>query len=770
MNQLHEVVDELLDAGRPYGMGLECGSKAELIASLPQIDGETLLVCNGVKDRTMLSLMIAGAEARPERRARHREVLRVRAISRASRSRTGYMSQLGVRVRLATRGSGRWSESSGTNSKFGLNVAELVRMVNELEAGGQQAKLVLLHCHLGSQIADIQVLKQATKEVAQIYARAREARHRLEVPRRRRRPRRELRQGPPRGGRGHQLQPPGVRERGRVHGQGGVRRERGADADARDRERPRAHGASLRADRAGARRAREGRSDVRTSRSPEGARRAGARAERDPHGAAEDAQAGRSCSRRITTRRSGSRKCDTLFTLGYLPLEQRALAESLYWRVCSGLLQALKRSPDSSRPEIIELEDALTDLYLCDFSVFQSMLDHWAIGQPFPIVPIDRLDERPDRRAVLVDLTCDSDGKVSHYVSSPRQPLPAGAHARDGEPYYLGFFLMGAYEDIIGDAHNLFGRVPEVHVYADAEEPGYFWIEKIIHGTAVQDMLAQVQYFPNDLHRRMSELVRAKIQANVVRPTQGMEILDQYMACFPQTTYCDHARHRTGSAAMTAARPLKVGLVQMSMGGGPGATISDERDRRQCAKRPSRGAQLVVLPELFRSRYFCQSEDAAFFELAESVPGPSTEALARARERARRSRSSRACSRSARPACITTRRPCSTQSGGYLGKYRKMHIPDDPRYYEKFYFTPGRLGVQSVRHARGRARRARVLGPVVSRGRAAHGAAGRGRSSSTRPRSAGIPRRRTSTASASTRRGKPCSAATRSRTAVSSSP
>ena len=168
------------------------------------------------------------------------------------------------------------------------------------------------------------------------------------------------------------------------------------------------------------------------------------------------------------------------------------------------------------------------------------MLDHWAIGQPFPIVPIDRLDEAPEKRAMLVDLTCDSDGKVTHYVSTRDNRFLPVHPTVNGTPYYLGFFLMGAYEDIIGDAHNLFGRVTEAHVYADAEEPGDFWIEKIIHGTAVQDMLAQVQYFPNDLHRRMSELVRAKIQQNVVRPTQGMEILDQYMACFQQTTYCDN--------------------------------------------------------------------------------------------------------------------------------------------------------------------------------------------------------------------------------------
>ncbi|NIW24997.1 MAG: biosynthetic arginine decarboxylase, partial [Gammaproteobacteria bacterium] len=171
--------------------------------------------------------------------------------------------------------------------------------------------------------------------------------------------------------------------------------------------------------------------------------------------------------------------------------------------------------------------------------VFQSMLDHWAIGQPFPIMPIARLTEHPSRRGVLVDITCDSDGKVSQYISAlddnrflPVHPL------NESERYFMGFFLMGAYEDIMGDAHNLFGRVSEAHIYADADEPQRFWIEKIIPGTAVQDMLAQVQYFPNDLQRRMSELVRAKIQAGVVRPSVGMEILDQYMACFQQSTYC----------------------------------------------------------------------------------------------------------------------------------------------------------------------------------------------------------------------------------------
>ena len=536
VNQLHEVVDELLDAGRPYGMGLECGSKAELIACLPQIDGDTLLVCNGVKDRTMLSLMIAGQKLGQnivpviEKYSEFNE-LKGLAFS------TGYMSQLGVRVRLATRGAGRWAESSGTNSKFGLNIAELMQMVNELEASGQQAKLVLLHCHIGSQIADIQVLKEATKEVTQIYAELVKRGVGLKY----------LDVG---GGLGVNY------DKGHLEEDAGINYslEEYANAvvftikevcDSNDVPTPTLVTESGRA--------------LTAHHSVLVVPVLGAHAKDDPNqdltvpeDAAEPVHRLNKILASLPKTRKQSELLEAfhdvnervgevrqLFTLGYLPLAQRALAESLYWRICTGLLRALKRNPEAPRPEILELEDQLTELYLCDFSVFQSMLDHWAIGQPFPIVPIDRLDEQPEKRAILVDLTCDSDGKVTHYVSTRDNRFLPVHPTVNGTPYYLGFFLMGAYEDIIGDAHNLFGRVTEAHVYADAEEPGDFWIEKIIHGTAVQDMLAQVQYFPNDLHRRMSELVRAKIQANVVRPTQGMEILDQYMACFPQTAYCD---------------------------------------------------------------------------------------------------------------------------------------------------------------------------------------------------------------------------------------
>ncbi len=537
VNQLHEVVDELLDAGRAYGMGLECGSKAELIATLPHVNGETLLVCNGVKDRTMLSLMMSaqrlGQNVVPVVE-KYSEFVDINMLAEQE----GFAPVMGVRVRLATRGSGRWSESSGSNSKFGLRVAEVVRMVGELERTGRRDKLVLLHCHIGSQVADIQVLKQAIKEVAQIYSALVQRGVGLKY----------LDVG---GGLGVNYC------KGQLGEHAGINYslQEYANAvvftvkevcEANDVPVPvivtesgralTAHHSVLIVPVIGA----QSKDDV-----------------TQPLTIDEDADEPVQALARIVDYLPGTvepgeltealhdanerlEDVRNLFTLGYMSLEQRALAERLYWRVCTTLLESLRRNPEASETEINELEVLLTDQYLCDFSVFQSMLDHWAIGQPFPIMPIERLQEQPTRRAILVDLTCDSDGKVTHYVSAHGDGRFLPVHTMvPGEPYYLGFFLMGAYEDIVGDAHNLFGRVSEAHIYADAEEPGNFWIEKVIPGTAVQDMLAQVQYFPNDLHRRMNELIRGKIQAGVVRPSQGMEILDQYMACFPKNTYCD---------------------------------------------------------------------------------------------------------------------------------------------------------------------------------------------------------------------------------------
>jgi arginine decarboxylase len=550
VNQLHEVVEEVLDAGKPFELGLECGSKAELVATLPHLsDDRTLLICNGVKDRTMLSLILAaqglGKNVIPvmEKFAEFDQLMALVDEQDAD-------PRFGVRIRLRTAGSGRWADSGGYRSKFGVSLPELLELVDRLERTNRLDSFILLHFHLGSQIADIQTLKQAVKEMAQIYAELRK----------RGLPIRYFDVG---GGLG-------VNYSG-GYDEGGINYslQEYANAvvysvmevcDAKAQPHPvlisesgraiTAHHSVLVVETLGA--FRKDRISDDFTLLPDATPMVRnlseilERLESKP-------------SRRISVSQlleayhdivEIHREAATLFSIGYVSLEQNALIERLYWSTCSAILRRLRRAePDPIPVEFHELEDKLVDQYLCDFSVFQSMLDHWAIDQPFPIVPLQHLDQRPGRRALLVDLTCDSDGKVNQYVSSNPDKKFLQLHPlRSDERYFLGFFLMGAYQDIMGDAHNLFGRVPEIHVYGDAEEDGNFWIEKVIPGTEVQEILAQVQYFPNDLQRRMNDIIKEKIESGAVRPKRGMAILDQYMDCFRDGTYYD-TRNRSGGAA-----------------------------------------------------------------------------------------------------------------------------------------------------------------------------------------------------------------------------
>jgi arginine decarboxylase len=548
VNQLHEVVQEVCEAGRPFNMGLECGSKAELIAALPHMEeDESLLVCNGYKDSVMLRLMLAAQQIGKNVVPVMEKYGEFEHFLKLARE-TGQRPIFGVRVRLTTSGAGKWADSGGDQSKFGISIPELVNLVARLKEEELQDALVLLHFHLGSQIADVQILKKAVKEITQIYA---------------------------------QLIARGIGVRYLDCGGGlGVNYEAGYGGEDEssinytlreyanavvysvkevcDEEKVphpilvsesgralTAHHSVLIVEALGAFRKDTIDPDfVPTDANSSSTREmyevltrvrelpSSSKRRKNPpvydlleayHDAVEKRQ-----------------EADTMFGLGYLPLEEKALVDRLYWSICKSIDEQLKRA---NRPEIIPkelrtLDDHLVDQYLCDFSIFQSIIDHWGIGQRFPIVPIAGLTQRPTRRAVLVDLTCDSDGKVSHYVSSNADKDFLEVHElTEGEPYHLGFFLMGAYQDIMGDSHNLFGRVTEAHIYADPDEPGDYYIEKIIPGTTVQEMLAQVQYFPNDLHRRMNEIMRKKIEEGRIRPRAGVELLEQYMRCFAQSTY-----------------------------------------------------------------------------------------------------------------------------------------------------------------------------------------------------------------------------------------
>ena len=540
VNQLREVVEEILDAGAAFDMGLECGSKAELVAALVQLAGdERLLLCNGVKDDDMLRLIIdaqqLGRNALPVME-KVPEFRRFIALSTA----LDVTVRFGVRVRLDAGGAGRWAESGGAQSKFGLSVAELAGIAQELIANGKTDWLRLLHFHIGSQIESIQAVKDAVRELAQIYVQL--SRMGLPVT--------YLDVG---GGLG-------VNYGGGFDGDedSGVQYslQEYANAivftvmevcDAGAAPHPilvsesgralTAHHSVLVVDVLGAFRRDDGVVPAIGDEEPPPLQQLAA----TYHWLGEMAQTKAvrvGLLEAYHDARAARDQAASLFNLGYLSLTEKAASEQLFWAICRRVW-AFTAQLDARDipPDLAGLEAELADQYLCNFSVFQSILDHWAIGQKFPIMPLQRLDEAPTRRAALVDLTCDSDGKVARYVCRGAGSFLPVHELRERERYRVGVFLLGAYQDILGDAHNLLGRVAEAHVYGDAGETSGYFIERVVPAMTVQEMLALVQYFPNDLVRRMQETIRRQQDLGMLRPRAGVALLERYTTLLHDTTY-----------------------------------------------------------------------------------------------------------------------------------------------------------------------------------------------------------------------------------------
>jgi arginine decarboxylase len=543
VNQLREVVDEIVEAGRPFGCGIECGSKAELVATFPRLESDDMLcLVNGYKDEAMLKLILTfqrlGRKVLPivEKASEFEQILK---LSDAA----GQPPAFGVRVKLAAVAPGPWTKSGGSLSKFGVSLPELVAIANRLIEEGRPEALRLLHFHLGSQIGDVAALKHAVREIARVYAglvRRGLSPEYLDVG----------------GGLGvnYDALPLGA-------GAGGVDYsvQEYANAvvyaakevcDAEGVPEPRlitengravtAHHSVLVVDVLGATRKPDVPDDFEL---PAGAHPVAGELD----AIRETAGTARGLGELLEVLHDANEsreKAHALFQYGYLDLDAAALAERLYWAVCRIIHERVEAAgPEWAPPELDALGDALADQLLCDFSVFQSLMDHWALGQRFPIMPIAGLDREPTRRARLVDITCDSDGEIAKFVSPDGErralevhDLPTGPPS---EPYRLGVFLVGAYQDILGDAHNLFGGVSEAHVYLDEDEPSGYYVEETIRGTTVEEMLARVQYFPSDLQARVQTLLREKSRAGVVRPKEAQAILADYRAFFPQTTYLD---------------------------------------------------------------------------------------------------------------------------------------------------------------------------------------------------------------------------------------
>jgi arginine decarboxylase len=547
VNQQRQVVEEILDFGKPFQFGLEAGSKPELLAVLALTNGAvstpikpgqtpepgeggTPIICNGFKDDEFIQMaMLArkiGKQVIPvvekftelEAIVRHAENLKIRPV-------------IGVRVKLAARGAGRWRSSAGYRSKFGLTLSEVLEAVKYLEARGMEDCLQLVHFHLGSQITNIRSIKNALTEAARIYA--------------------ELR----RVGAGVRFLDVG----------GGL----GIDYDGSQTDFESSVNYTLQeyandvvfriksvCDEAGVPHptivSESGRAVVayhsmlifdvlgvndfdRFQAPPE-----------IPPDAPQQVTDLFAIHRELKKKNLLESYHDAvqavdealdMFNLGSMTVDSRALVERLFWAVCSKILKMV-RELDYTPEELTGLESLMSDTYFCNFSVFQSMPDSWAIKQLFPIMPIHRLNEPPTRRAVLGDITCDSDGKIDQFIDLRDVRNTLQLHPlKEGEPYYLGAFLLGAYQEILGDLHNLFGDTNAVHVSID--EDGEYTVDDVIKGDTVREVLAYVQYNGEKMTEMLRKDVERAVRAGKISLSESKKLIQFYESGLDGYTYLE---------------------------------------------------------------------------------------------------------------------------------------------------------------------------------------------------------------------------------------
>ena len=550
VNQLREVVEEISDAGRPFQFGLEAGSKGELMAVLAMNASDALTIVNGYKDESMMRLACLGLKMGRRVLVVIEKLSELDLLLAAARE-AGVKPLIGLRVKLQTQGSGKWRSSTGHFAKFGLTTPEILAAVETLKAEGLQDCLKLVHFHIGSQVCDIRTIKDAVKEGARYYAKLRKMGLGVEY----------LDCG---GGLGvdydgtHTAVDSSMNYTLReyvgdlVYSVREVCRQEKVPEPNLVTESGRslvAHHAVLVVNVFGS--IETGASPVEFRETPD---------EHQVVRELRDAIKGLNPKNLAESFHDGQQRLDeafSLFKLGYMGLEDKAKVEHLYWALCLEIGKLLPKATFVSE-DLLEMQKALNDQYLCNFSLFQSLPDSWAIGQLFPIMPLHRLSEEPARRASLVDITCDSDGKITQFACN-RKGGTLPVHALDGNPYYLGVFLMGAYQATMGDIHNLFGRVHEVHVFKDETEPKGYYIEETISGQTIRDVLTDIQYSDFELVKMVKEAADARVKAGALKPREAAEIVDLYEATLAEYTYVDHlpAADENAPAKARKVRPAK---------------------------------------------------------------------------------------------------------------------------------------------------------------------------------------------------------------------
>jgi arginine decarboxylase len=531
VNPRREVVEEFLRDGKRQSIGIECGSKAELYAALSLGQpADSLLICNGFKDEAFLRLALLGVQV-GKRVVVVIEKLNELKMALKLAHETGLLPWFGLRAKLYSKGSGKWASSGGESAKFGLTTSEILECVRLLQAAGMIASLKLLHFHIGSQITDVKRVKNAMKEAARVYAKIRQMRVEVEY----------LDIG---GGLGvdydgskttfeasvnysieefannvvyiiksvcddEQVPHPHlVTESGRVmtayHALfvTAIRDEIETFAD-----------------------------DIPTA----------AIDEDDPQVIYElksllDGITSKNYREYYHDALDDKDDLHTQFNLGLVSLEDRAKGEVLFWEICAKVSQ-LAHEAETDEPEFDELKRILASKYLCNFSVFRSAPDSWAINQLFPIMPIHRLNEQPTDFATLVDVTCDSDGCIDRFVDLKDVKQVLELHKFEDQPYFVALFLTGAYQEVMGSFHNLFGYPTEAQVVIDSD--GRYHITKLISGSRIADMLAIAKYDRQQCVENFQHQSAAQVASGKLDQTKAAAAITQYEQAVNSSTYLE---------------------------------------------------------------------------------------------------------------------------------------------------------------------------------------------------------------------------------------
>ena len=534
VNQQRQVVEEVLDFGREYGFGLEAGSKPELLAVAAQAYNDTPIICNGFKDAEYIEMAMLAQKIGRNVIPVVEKYTELGLIIQYAKK-VGVRPQIGMRVKLAARGGGRWQGSGGYRSKFGLTVAEVLRGLDELRALGMEDCFKLLHFHLGSQIPNIRIVKGALNEAARVYVELVKA------------------------GAGLQYLDVG----------GGL----GVDYDGSQTNFESSVNYTLEeyandvvyhiqtvCDDAGVPHptiiSESGRAVVAyhsvlifnvlgvSGFAPESLPPSPAGEMEQPLVDLTEAYANITTRNALESYHDSQQALDmalNLFSGGYLPLDQRCQAENLYWAILVKLKKLVAQMDDV--PEDLQgLDDTMADTYFCNFSLFQSCPDSWAIKQLFPVMPIHMLNTPPTHHAVLGDITCDSDGKIDQFIDRRDVKRTLPLHGVNGDPYYLGVFLVGAYQEILGDLHNLFGDTHAVHVSLD--ESGNVVLDAVIKGDTVKEVLDYVEFDSEVLVRKLRSDVELAVREGKISYEESGRYLQFYEEGLQGYTYLEDPKER----------------------------------------------------------------------------------------------------------------------------------------------------------------------------------------------------------------------------------